>query len=264
MAVAAPSPAQIRLIAAGLGVWALAAVISAAQGYVFGGFSGRPQDLWSTLAYTLAIFSIWALISPVLLASLSRALRIGRMSARIAVLILGAPIAMAAHVAIFAVAFHSIYGQGRSILGMIAPVLASNLDTAALAYGLLVVAAWLRLRRAEKAPTLAAAEGIWIRDGAIASFVNYGEIDWIAAAGDYVEIHAGPRSRLTDQSLTTLAETLPPTQFARIHRSAIVRLDRVRRVQGIGRGDAELELRDGRRLRLSRRFRGALSDRLPV
>lgn len=264
MAVATPSPAQIRLVAAGLGVWALAAVISAAQGYVFTGVSGRSQDWWPTLAYTLAIFSIWALISPVLLAFLSRALRIGYMGVRIAMLIIGAPIATAVHVTLFAVAFHPIYGQGRPILGMIAPVMASNLDTAALAYCVLVAAAWLRLRRPKESPALAAAEGIWIREGATASFVNYSEIDWIAAAGDYAEIHAGGRSRLTDQSLTALVETLPPNQFARIHRSAIVRLDRVRRVQGIGRGDAELELRDGRRLRLSRRFRGALSGRLPV
>ncbi len=264
MAVATPSPAQIRLVAVGLGIWALAAMVSAAQAYVFAGFSGRSQDWWPSLAYTLAIFSIWALISPVLLASLSGAFRIGRMGARIAVVILGAPIAVAAHVAIFTVAFHPIYGQGRSILGMIAPVMASNLDTAALAYSVLVAAAWLRLRRTKESPALAAAEGIWIRDGATASFLNYGEIDWIAAAGDYAEIHAGGRSRLTDQSLTALVEALPPDQFARVHRSAIVRLDRVRRVQGIGRGDAELELRDGRRLRLSRRFRGALSGRLPV
>lgn len=264
MASAAPSPAQVRLCAAGLGTWTLAALVSATQGYVFAGFSGRPQTWWATLAYALAIFSIWALISPVLLAALSRAWKIKPKGQRVAVLVVGAPVAMATHVMVFAVAYHPVYGQGRSILSMVAPVLASNLDTAAVAYSLLVSVAWLRIRRAEKMLTGPRTEGIWIRHGAAATFVNYSEIDWIAAAGDYAEIHAGTRSRLTDQSLTALADTLPLAQFARIHRSAIVRLDRVRRVQGIGRGDAELELYNGRRLRLSRRFRGSLSGRLPL
>ncbi|WP_369059880.1 LytTR family DNA-binding domain-containing protein [Caulobacter sp. 73W] len=261
MAFAALSP---RLIAAGLGAWMLAALVSAGQAYVFADFSGRPQSWWPTLAYTLAIFSIWALISPALLAGLSRIWRIERLTLRIAALMLGAPLAMAAHVLVFSVAFHPIYGQGRSIIGMMTPVLAANLDTAALAYGLLIAGTWLQARRTNPAPAEPVAEGLWIRDGGSTRFIAYGEIDWIAAAGDYAEIHAGSGSRLTDQSLTTLSRTLPQAQFARIHRSAIVRLDRVRHVQGVGRGDAEVELRDGRRLRLSRRFRGALAGRLPV
>ncbi|MET0337159.1 MAG: LytTR family DNA-binding domain-containing protein, partial [Caulobacter sp.] len=259
MAPAAPS---LRLIAASLGAWILAALVSAGQGYVFASFSGRPQSWWPTLAYSLAIFSVWALISPVLLAGLLRVWRIKRPALRIAALMLGAPVAMAAHVVVFVVAFHPIYGQGRSILAMAAPVLAANLDTAAIAYGLLIVGAWLQVRRTNLAPADPVADGLWIRDGASTRFIGYGEIDWIAAAGDYAEIHAGARSRLTDQSLTALSQTLPRAQFARIHRSAIVRLDRVRQVQGVGRGDAEVELRDGRRLRLSRRFRGALAGRL--
>ncbi|MDG2522212.1 LytTR family DNA-binding domain-containing protein [Caulobacter segnis] len=264
MASGSPSPFHPRLIAAALGAWVLAAFVSAGQGYAFGVFSGRTQPWWPTLAYSLAIFSIWALISPFLLAALSHALRIEKVSLRIAALVLGAPLAMLLHVAVFAVAFHPIYGQGRSAVDMIAPVLASNIDTAALAYGLLIAGARLDIRRTAGRSTQPAAEGLWIRNGAAASFVGYGEIDWIAAAGDYAEIHAGARSRLTDQSLTALADVLPAAEFARIHRSAIVRLDRVRRIQGVGRGDAEVELRDGRRLRLSRRFRSGLAGRLPV
>lgn len=94
--------------------------------------------------------------------------------------------------------------------------------------------------------------------------MRFAEIDWIGAAGDYAEVHAGERALLTDRSLTALDAELPAREFARIHRGAIVRLDRIDVVTGLGRGDAEVRLRSGAALRLSRRYRDRLADRLPV
>ncbi len=89
--------------------------------------------------------------------------------------------------------------------------------------------------------------------------VPLNEIDWLGVAGDYVEAHAGERSLLLDGSLTGLLGTLPPDQFAQIHRTAIVRLDRITEMTGTGHGDAWLSLRDGTRLKLSRRYRENLA-----
>jgi two-component system LytT family response regulator len=80
------------------------------------------------------------------------------------------------------------------------------------------------------------------------------EIDWIEARDDYVGIHAGARLYEVRESLAALERRLDPARFARIHRSALVRLDQVRewRADPAGR-DAVVVLRDGTELPVSRR-----------
>jgi two-component system LytT family response regulator len=93
-------------------------------------------------------------------------------------------------------------------------------------------------------------------------FVSYDDIDWIAAANQYVVLHLGPKELLLRQSLQRLAERLPAERFVRIHRSHLVNLAKVREVARLGKGDAEVTLLDGRRLRLSRRYRSGLRGKL--
>jgi len=85
------------------------------------------------------------------------------------------------------------------------------------------------------------------------------EIDWLGAAGDYVEAHMGERTVLLDGSLTALLDKLPAGRFARVHRTTVVRLDRIVEIAGIGHGDALLTLHGGTRLKLSRRYRANLA-----
>ncbi|MEP7006183.1 MAG: response regulator [Sphingomonas bacterium] len=85
--------------------------------------------------------------------------------------------------------------------------------------------------------------------------VRLDEIDWIASAGDYVEVHAGGRAMLLKESMASLEARLPGPEFARIHRSAIVRLDRLAEVRPGSHGDATVRLVCGTELRLSRRYR---------
>jgi len=81
-----------------------------------------------------------------------------------------------------------------------------------------------------------------------------GEIDWIGAEDDHAEIHAAGRRYRVRESLAGLEARLDPARFARIHRSAIVRLDRVREWKGgDGAGEATVVLRDGTELPVSRR-----------
>lgn len=84
-------------------------------------------------------------------------------------------------------------------------------------------------------------------------------VDWIGAAGNYVELHVGDERHLVRGTLAEIEGRLPEGRFARIHRSAIVNLDRVRELHGWSHGDLMVELRDGTRLRLSRRYRDRLA-----
>jgi len=78
------------------------------------------------------------------------------------------------------------------------------------------------------------------------------QIDWIEAADYYVTLHAGPASHLLRQTMDEIEKQLDRRQFFRVHRSAIVHVDRVREIHPLFRGDCALLLADGRRIKLSR------------
>jgi two-component system LytT family response regulator len=88
------------------------------------------------------------------------------------------------------------------------------------------------------------------------------EIDWIQAQGVYVSIHAGQASLLHRASLNELERRLNPLEFTRIHRSAIVAIDRITRLTPHTHGDYFAVLADGTRLRVSRTYRALLEARL--
>lgn len=93
--------------------------------------------------------------------------------------------------------------------------------------------------------------------------LDAGEIDWIEAQDDHAAIHAGARRYRVRQSLTALESRLDPARFARVHRSAIVRLDQVRELKTDGPGrEAILLLRDGTELPVSRRRLSHIKERL--
>ena len=89
-------------------------------------------------------------------------------------------------------------------------------------------------------------------------FVDVEEIRWIEAADYYARLHLGSGSQLLRRSLQALEERLDPDRFVRVHRSAIVAVDRVRELHPTFRGDAVVVLDDGTRVRVSRRHRRTL------
>ena len=86
-------------------------------------------------------------------------------------------------------------------------------------------------------------------------FVKTTEIDWIEADRNYVRLHVGKTAHTIRERISHLEETLDPRLFARIHRSTIVNLNRVREMQQWFSGDYVVILEDGTRLRLSRHYR---------
>ena len=93
-------------------------------------------------------------------------------------------------------------------------------------------------------------------------FVSASEIDWIEAADYYVSLHVGQKTHLLRRSMAELEQQLDENLFCRIHRSAIVKLDRVRRLEMNESGEYDVLLNDGTKLRLSRRYRKQLQSRM--
>jgi two-component system LytT family response regulator len=97
-----------------------------------------------------------------------------------------------------------------------------------------------------------------IRNDGKVFFVKTAEIDWVEAAGNYVHLHLGPTRHLLRETISGLAARLDPSLFARIHRSTIVNLDRVKEMRPWFAGDYIIVLESGQELKLSRNYRDAL------
>jgi len=113
--------------------------------------------------------------------------------------------------------------------------------------------------RSGPAPAAASAfdREIWIQERGGRISLPVAAIDWVAAERDYVRIHAGARSFLVRQSISALAARLDPRFFVRVHRSALVRADRIVRVRHAG-GRGAVILSTGAEVAVSRRHMGAL------
>ena len=87
-------------------------------------------------------------------------------------------------------------------------------------------------------------------------------IDYVTASGPYAELHVGGETHLIRERMAHLEERLDPRRFYRVHRSAIVQLDRVETVLNRPGGDYAVQLRGGVRLPVSRSRREELARRL--
>jgi two-component system LytT family response regulator len=105
-------------------------------------------------------------------------------------------------------------------------------------------------------------ERIVVKTGGRVFFLNTDEIDWIEAEGNYVSIHTGKKAYLLRETISSFETQLDPRQFVRIHRSSIVRLDRVKELQPWSHGEYHVILEDGTRLTLSRSYREKLQAAL--
>ena len=101
-----------------------------------------------------------------------------------------------------------------------------------------------------------------VRSGGRISFVAVDEVDCVEAAGHYVSLRAGRQTHLVRDTITSVAERLDPQRFARIHRGALVNLERIRELRPLFHGEFEVLLKDGTRLRATRTFAAALTRAL--
>lgn len=90
-------------------------------------------------------------------------------------------------------------------------------------------------------------------------YVPAGEVDWIEGNGNYARLHCGKETHLVRTTLAKLEEELDPRRFQRVHRSAIVALDRVKELTSLGGGEYRVVMKSGAQIPMSQRYR----DRLP-
>jgi two-component system LytT family response regulator len=113
-------------------------------------------------------------------------------------------------------------------------------------------------RRADAPESSATPNRIAIRDRDRVLFVDVADIDWVGADGDYVRIHANGKSHLVRDTMAAMQQRLDPATFVRIHRSSIVNVSRIKELRPYSSREYAVILRDGTRLRLSRRYRDRL------
>jgi two-component system LytT family response regulator len=116
-------------------------------------------------------------------------------------------------------------------------------------------------RRRPEAPAGAAPDARFLAErGGRVLVVHADAIDWVEAAGDYVQLHAGRNVHLLRETMARMEERLDSHRFVRIHRSSIVNVERVRELRPLANRDYAVVLESGTELRLSRSYRKRFSD----
>ena len=113
---------------------------------------------------------------------------------------------------------------------------------------------------AVRAPAIVPARRLVVPTSTGDLVLDVDEIDWIQAEDYYAAVHARGRRHLIRESLASLEQRLDPSRFIRVHRSAIVPLDRVREMRSASTGEWVLVLRDGTRVPVSRRRREQVAE----
>lgn len=114
----------------------------------------------------------------------------------------------------------------------------------------------------EARPRTTPVERVLIRDGAQVHVLPVDRIDYVEAQDDYVSFKADGRQYLKDQTLSAVELQLDPARFVRIHRSYLLNIERIARVELYAKDSRVAILRDGVRLPVSRAGYARLSKLL--
>src|SRR5262245_22408360 len=105
-------------------------------------------------------------------------------------------------------------------------------------------------------------EGLLVKDGAKVTVIPIDQVDYLEAQDDYVEIHAQGKTWLKNETLAELAEGLDPERFVRVHRSFVLNLERLARLEPYAKDSRVAVLHDGRQLPVSRAGYARLRERM--
>jgi two-component system LytT family response regulator len=111
-------------------------------------------------------------------------------------------------------------------------------------------------------PRTGHAERVLIRDGAHVHVLPVDKIDYVEAQDDYVAFKSEGKQHLKDQTLAAVEATLDPARFVRVHRSFLLNIDRIAKVELYAKDSRMAILRDGTRLPVSRAGYARLSQLL--
>jgi two-component system LytT family response regulator len=123
-----------------------------------------------------------------------------------------------------------------------------------------------RLDERRPAPAIVEERARWdrivVKAAGATHIVKTTDIDWIEAVGVYVNLYVGGKALLYRAPIHLLADKLDPAHFVRIHRSAIVNIESIVRLEPISHGEFDVVLKDGARTKVSRTYRAQLEKRL--
>jgi two-component system, LytTR family, response regulator len=102
-------------------------------------------------------------------------------------------------------------------------------------------------------------ERIVVRSNGRVFFLKVNDIDWIEAAGNYLNIHIGNEAHLLRETMNSIEAQLDARKFVRIHRSTLVNIERIKELSPLFHGDYVVTLMNGSRLTLSRSYRERLT-----
>ncbi|MEM9594126.1 MAG: LytTR family DNA-binding domain-containing protein [Acidobacteriota bacterium] len=111
---------------------------------------------------------------------------------------------------------------------------------------------------AEPTPPARPLERLAVPRGDRTLVLGVDDIEWLEAADYYVRVHAGGRGHLLRRPLKWFEGRLDPQRFVRVHRSAIVNIERVAEIRRLGQDDHVVVLKDGTTVAISRSGREAL------
>jgi DNA-binding LytR/AlgR family response regulator len=258
-----PSPAGSTLAwKVGLVTWAIFIVAMCAYCLLHQAFvRDVTPDLGRTLIVALQEWGVWALIGPWVLKYLAddaRGRRWGRLARD------GALVALIA--ALVPVAFDTI-AQVRDLTASLALFWPRNLAAVAIVY--LVWRVFLREQAEQRSapravPLTQDAPGertLLVSRGASQCLIRLDEVQAVSAAGNYIEILARDQRFLMRATMVQMNSQLPASHFVRIHRSHIIRIDEIAGIRTQRSGAGTVQLRCGRTLPISKRYRAALVQR---
>ncbi|QOL25211.1 response regulator transcription factor [Thalassotalea sp. LPB0316] len=105
---------------------------------------------------------------------------------------------------------------------------------------------------------------IVVKDGDQITIVKQEDLKWVDAAGDYCCLHANGQTHIKRISLTELLSELDPNHFKRVHRSTIINLNFINKVQSLPKGEFFVELGSHERVKVSRTYKDAIRDFLQL
>ncbi len=103
-----------------------------------------------------------------------------------------------------------------------------------------------------------------VKSGGRVIFLDMDEIEWVEAAGNYVKLHVAREAYVMREAISRISERLDPAQFARIHRSIIVNVRKIKALQPCNRGEYMVILKNGKELSCSRGYRARLQQLIAV
>jgi LytTr DNA-binding domain len=223
---------------------------------------GRPIDAWQAWVLEGTSLVAWCLLLPVVLALAIRLLRwplwlaaLGHAGGFIAVSCAHTVLMHGLRVAIYALAGHDyappepwsdrlLFEARKDVITYIS-----------------ILAVFLLARRLVAGPVSLPLQPtgetalVEVRDGSRVVMLKPDEIDWVNAAGNYVELHGAFGLELARRTLADMETELTPHGFVRVHRSRLVRRTAIAAVETRQSGDFDITLRSGAMISGSRRFR---------